>query len=86
MGNRGFWISLLRLGRENQRIEKSIKIWAKSIDSPNQKKVQAILVLDIHQSEMQMKIIDKEDIKKEIKLQSELHVACRKEAEWWRQK
>ena len=45
-----------------------------------------MLALDIHQSEMETKIIDKEDIKKEIKLQSELHVACRHEAEWWRQK
>ena len=35
---------------------------------------------------METKIIDKEDINKEINLQRELHVACRHEAEMWRQK
>ena len=69
-----------------RRMKKALKVWAKSIDSPNQRKVQAMQALDIHQTKMESKIIDKEDINKEINLQRELHVACRHEAEMWRQK
>ena len=35
---------------------------------------------------METKKIDHDDIQKEVKLQTDLHDACRQEAKWWRQK
>ena len=45
-----------------------------------------MLMLESHQIEMETKKIVEEDLIKEIRLQNDLHVACRKEAEMWRQK
>ena len=65
-----------------RRLKKSLNTLAKTIDSSNQKKTQAALLLETHQFNVETKIIDKEDLKKELKLQNELHAACRQEAEW----
>ena len=67
-----------------RRLKKALKTWAKSIPSPNYKKTQAALVLEIHQTDPEDRIMDYIDIQMEIKLQLELHVACRQEYEWWR--
>ena len=69
-----------------RRLKKALKTWAKSIPSPNYKKTQAVLALEIHEADVEDRTVDYIDIQMEIKLQSDLHAACRQESEWWRQK
>ena len=69
-----------------RRLKKALKSWAKSIPNPNYNKSQAALALEIHWDGMEENTVDYVDIQKEIKLQSDLHAACRRESEWWRQK
>ena len=65
-------------------MKKELKSWAKLIPSPNYKKIQAAIALESHQAGMEEKTANNSDIQTEIKLQSNLHKACRQEAEWWR--
>ena len=51
-----------------RRLKKVLKTWAKSIPSPNFKKVQAALALKIHQASMEDRIVVNSDIQIETKL------------------
>ena len=47
-----------------RRVKKVLKSWEKSIDTPNQKKVQVALKLESHQIDIESKQIVEEDLKK----------------------
>ena len=51
-----------------RRLKKALKIWAKSIPSPNYKKTHVALALEIHQAGMEDRTMDYIDIQTEIKL------------------
>ena len=69
-----------------RRLKKVLKNWAKSIPSPNSKKAHATHALEIHQASMKDRTMVISDIQIETKLQMDLHVACREESKWCRQK
>ena len=51
---------------------------------PGLAKTHAATALETQQSKMEVGIMDAEDIHLEIKLQAELHEACRQESDWWK--
>ena len=61
-------------------------MWAKSIASSDQRRIDALLTLEAHQLSMEAIQISKDDIEKYVILHQELHVACRYEEDFWRQK
>ena len=69
-----------------RRLKKKLRSWVKLLPSPNDNKIQAGLALEIHQAGMEENEVTSANIQAEIRLHSNLHDACRQEAEWWRTK
>ena len=69
-----------------RRVKRALKLWAKSVAFPNQRRSKAPLTLEAHELSMEAAQISKEDLEKEVTLHQELHVACRHEEDFWRQK
>ena len=64
-----------------RRLKKNLKSWAKAIPSPSDKKSHAALELESHQAAMEDNIVDNIDIQTELKIQTNLHKACRLESD-----
>ena len=67
-------------------MKKKLRSWVKLLPSITDKKIQAGLALELHQADMENNDVTSADIQAEIRLHSNLHEACRQEAEWWRTK
>jgi phenylalanine-4-hydroxylase len=63
-----------------------LKTWAKNMKKPQQVRTEAQQNMDQHQLLMEGTGITKEYLRKETELHRSLHLACKREEEYWRQK
>ena len=72
---------------ENLRIlKRSLKIWAKNIQSPTSKRKEAQDALEKHQLALEDVEVTQELLNLEAKLQKDYHKSYREEEEYWKQK
>jgi hypothetical protein len=69
-----------------QRLKRALKIWAKTLKSPSNQRVEAQQQLEMHQLKLEESNIIPHMLETEKDLHRKLHIACREEEEYQRQK